>query len=132
MPIENYRRGSVYAVWTAFLLATQEPFSVLAAKRLSSPYFIGFTQFALLLSIPLLTAPAGVRRDFFTLLLDARNLGKFLILFCTGLFGLLLYNFGLSTAYPIIVAVILNFSPFWAALVTFVISRKRMPVPLFL
>jgi drug/metabolite transporter (DMT)-like permease len=124
----DYRLGSVHAVVTAFLLATQEPFSVLAAERLSTPYFVGFTQFALLLSVPLLTLPAGSRRDFIGLVTDPRNLGKLLILFLIGLSGLLLYNFGLGSAHPIIVAVILNLSPFWAVLVTLIVSRKGIPV----
>jgi len=124
----DYRLGSVHAIATAFLLATQEPFSVLAARRLSSPYFVGFTQFALLLSVPLLTLPAGSRRDFVGLLSDPRNLGRLLILFLIGLSGLLLYNLGLGSAHPIIVAVILNLSPFWAVLVTLTISRKGIPV----
>jgi drug/metabolite transporter (DMT)-like permease len=124
----NYRLGSLYAIATAILLATQEPFSVLAAKRLSSPYFLGITQFALLLSVPLLTSPANRRRDFMALLTNRKHLGRLLILFCVGLAGLLLYNFGLSSAHPIIVAVILNLSPFWAALVALVVSRKGVPV----
>jgi drug/metabolite transporter (DMT)-like permease len=113
---------------TAFLLATQEPFSVLAARRLSSPYFLGVTQFALLLSVPLLASPPNRRRDFFALLTSRKHLGKLLVLFCVGLAGLLLYNFGLSSTHPIIVAVILNLSPFWAALVALVVSRKGVPV----
>jgi drug/metabolite transporter (DMT)-like permease len=124
----DYRLGSVHAIVTAFLLATQEPFSVLAAKRLSSPYFVGFTQFALLLSVPLLTLPAGSLRDFIRLLSDQRNLGRLLILFLIGLSGLLLYNLGLGSAHPIIVAVILNLSPFWAVLVTLIVSREGTPV----
>jgi drug/metabolite transporter (DMT)-like permease len=129
-PRTNYRLGSAYAVATAFLLATQEPFSVLAAKKLSSPYFVAITQFALLLSVPLLTSQANRRRDFLALLTSKRHLGRLLILFCVGLAGLLLYNFGLSSAHPIIVAVILNLSPFWAALVALIVSRKGVPVSL--
>jgi drug/metabolite transporter (DMT)-like permease len=45
-----------------------------------------------------------------------------------GLCGLFLYNIGLSSAHPIITAAILNLSPFWAALVALVISRKAIPV----
>jgi drug/metabolite transporter (DMT)-like permease len=124
----NYRLGSLYAFWTALLLATQEPFSVLAARKLSTPYFIGVTQFALLLSVPLLILSAAGRRDFFALLRDPRSYGKLFFLFIIGLAGLLLYDFGLSTAHPIIVAVILNLSPFWAALVTLIVSGKGLPV----
>ena len=42
--------------------------------------------------------------------------------------GLLLYNFGLSNAHPIIVSAILNLSPFWAAMVALIISRVPIPV----
>src|SRR5580693_6248521 len=92
----NYRLGSLYSLLTAVLLATQEPFSALAAKRLSSASFICLTQFALLLSVPLLTLPAASRRDFLALLSDFRNLSKLAILFMAGLCGLFLYNIGLS------------------------------------
>jgi drug/metabolite transporter (DMT)-like permease len=49
-------------------------------------------------------------------------------LFIIGLCGLFLYNVGLSSAHPIITAAILNLSPFWAALVAIIISRKSIPV----
>jgi drug/metabolite transporter (DMT)-like permease len=132
MPIStrraNYRLGSLYSLVTAVLLATQEPFSALAARRFSSAQFICLMQFALLLSVPLLTLPAASRRDFVALLSDARNFGKLAILFIIGLCGLFLYNIGLSSAHPIITATILNLSPFWAALVALIISRKSIPV----
>ena len=48
----DYRHGTVYALVTATLMALQEPFSALAARTLSSSYFIGFTQIALLSSVP--------------------------------------------------------------------------------
>src|ERR1700689_5519013 len=91
----NYRLGSVYSLVTAVLVGTQEPFSALAAKRLDSASFICLTQFALLLSVPLLTLPRASRRDFVALLSNLRNLGKLAILFAVGLCGLLLYNIGL-------------------------------------
>jgi drug/metabolite transporter (DMT)-like permease len=127
-PRASYRLGSLYALTTAMLLATQEPFSALAARRLSSATFICLTQFALLLSVPLLTFSEPSRRDFIALLSNARNLGKIAILFIAGVCGLLLYNIGLSSAHPIITAAILNMSPFWAALVALVISQKSIPV----
>ncbi len=127
-PRTNYRLGSLYSLLTAALLATQEPFSALAARRFSAAYFICLTQFALLLSVPLLTLPRASRRDFVALLSDVRNLGKLAVLFITGLCGLLLYHVGLSSAHPIIAAAIFNLSPFWAALVASIISRKAIPV----
>lgn len=125
---KNYRIGSMYSVVTAFLLATQEPFSALAAKRLSPMNFVCVTQCALLLSIPLLILPAASRRDFFALIFDFSNLAKLSLLFLIGLCGLLLYDLGLSNAHPIIIAAILNLSPFWAALIGLLISKKPIPV----
>lgn len=127
-PRANYRLGSLYALTTAALLATQEPLSALAARHLSSSTFICLTQFALLLSVPLLTLSKRSRHDFVALLWDAGNLGKIAVLFIAGVCGLLLYNIGLSSAHPIITAAILNMSPFWAVLVALVISRKSIPV----
>ena len=57
-----------------------------------------------------------------------RNLGKLFVLFLIGIAGLLLYNFGLRNAHPIIVAAILNLSPFWAAIVAKVVSGKAIPI----
>jgi drug/metabolite transporter (DMT)-like permease len=123
----NYQAGGLYALLTAVLLATQEPFSAVAAKRLSSCYFICLTQFALLLSVPLLTLPAPSRRGFIALLSNVSNLPKFAALLAAGLCGLVLYNIGLSSAHPIITAAILNLSPFWAAPVACVVSKKSIP-----
>lgn len=124
----NFQLGAIYAVATAALLATQEPFSALAAKRLPLLSFLCLTQFALLVSAPLLIAGRASRRDFFSLLSAPQNLGKLLVLFLIGVSGLLLYNLGLRNAHPIIISAILNLSPFWAALVAKVISGKSIPV----
>lgn len=129
----NYRRGSGYALATAILLATQEPFSALAARQFSSAQFICLTQVALLCSAPLLTLQATSRRDFVALLSNVHNLGKLAVLFVIGLCGLLLYNIGLSSTHPIITAAILNLSPFWAAVVALIISKRSFPIspPIF-
>ncbi len=128
----DYRRGSLHALATAVLLAMQEPFSAPAARHFSSAQFVCLTQIALLLSVPLLTLPAPSRRDFIALLSNVRNLGKFAVLFAIGVCGLILYNFGLAGAHPIITAAVLNLSPFWAALVALVVSKRRVGVsPLF-
>jgi drug/metabolite transporter (DMT)-like permease len=124
----NYRLGSLYAVITAILYATQEPFSFPAARHLTTLQFVCVTQIALLVSIPLLTAPSASRRDFLALIRDPSNYGHLAAVFAIGLCGLLLYNLGLSHAHPIIISAILNLSPFWAALVALVISRVPIPI----
>lgn len=125
--VANYRLGALYSLVTAILLAIQEPFSALAARRLTSTEFICLTQVALLLSVPLLTVDKASRRDFAAVLFDVRNWGKLAILLAVGIIGLLFYNIGLSSAHPIIIAGVLNLSPFWAALVALAISKKAMP-----
>jgi hypothetical protein len=124
----DYRLGSLYSLLTACLLATQEPFSFLAARRLTTLQFVCLTQIALLISIPLVTLPKGAFRDFVALLGDPSNYGKLAIIFAIGMSGLLLYNFGLSNAHPIIVSAILNLTPFWAALVALALTRVPIPV----
>jgi drug/metabolite transporter (DMT)-like permease len=124
----NYRLGALYSLTTAILLATQEPFSFPAASRLTSVQFVCLTQVALLVSIPLLTLHPNSRRDFFALLRDRSNYGKLAIILAIGICGLLLYNRGLSNSHPIIIAAILNLSPFWAAVVALLISRVPIPV----
>ena len=124
----NYRLGSLYSLATALLLATQEPFSYLAAKDLNSLQFICITQIALLTSFPILLAREVSRRDFVALLRDRSNIWKLATILAVGLSGLLLYNLSLSRAHPIIISAILNLSPFWAALVALIISRKKIPI----
>jgi hypothetical protein len=124
----NYKLGLLLSVFTGFLLAVQEPFSFLAARRLDSIQFVCLTQIALFISIPLLTVRPTTRRDFFALLRDPSNYGKLAVIFAIGMSGLLLYNLGLSNAHPIIVSAVLNLLPFWAALVALIISKVPIPV----
>jgi drug/metabolite transporter (DMT)-like permease len=124
----NYRLGSLYSVVTAFLYATQEPFSFPAAKHLNTLQFVALTQVSLLVSIPLLLSRSTSRRDFLALIRKPINYGYLAVIFAIGLTGLLLYNFGLSNAHPIIISAILNLSPFWAALVALFISRVPIPI----
>jgi drug/metabolite transporter (DMT)-like permease len=126
----NYRLGSLLSLTTALLLATQEPFSALAAKHLNFVQFVFLTQCALLLSVPFLTISRSSRRDFITVLKDYTGYWKLVVVFLIGMSGLTLYNLGLGKTHPIIIAAILNLSPFWAALVALLISRKRIAVPL--
>ena len=127
-PTINYRLGSLYAVITAFLYATQEPFSFPAAKHLSTLQFVCLTQIALLVSVPLLMSRQPGRRDLVALLRKPANYGYLAVIFAIGMSGLLLYNLGLSNAHPIIISAILNLSPFWAALVALLISRVPIPI----
>src|SRR5580693_10257606 len=124
----NYRLGSLYSVITAFLYATQEPFSFPAAKHLNTLQFVALTQVSLLVSIPLLMSRSKSRRDFVALVRKPINYGYLGIIFAIGLTGLLLYNFGLSNAHPIIISAILNLSPFWAALVALVLAGVPIPI----
>ena len=123
----NYKLGAVYSLATAVLLSIQAPFSMLAARSLTSGEFICLTQFALLFSVPLLTVSKAGRRDFAAVLFDVRNWGKLAILFAVGITGLFLYNIGLSSAHPFVTAGVLNLTPFWAALVAMAVSRKSLP-----
>jgi hypothetical protein len=129
----NYKLGSLYAVATALLVSVQEPFSFLAAKRLSLPQFVFLTQVALVMSIPLLMGSGKSRRDLVGLLGNASNYLKFSGLFLIGMTGLLLFKLALSNAHPIIISAIINLQPFFAALVALVITRVPIPVspPLF-
>jgi hypothetical protein len=124
----NYKLGSLYAVVTALLLSVQEPFSFLAAKRLSVTQFVFLTQVALVMSIPLLIVCEKSRRDLVLLLGNAANYHKFVALFLIGMIGLLLFKLGLSNAHPIIISAIINLQPFFAALVALLIARVPIPV----
>ena len=123
----NYKRGSLYAVVTALLLSTQEPFSFLAAKQLSVIQFVFLTQIALLISIPLLVARRTSRRDLKALLGSASNYWKLAVLFAIGMAGLLLFKLALSNAHPIIISAVINLQPFWAALAALLIARCLFP-----
>ena len=124
----NYRLGSIYAVVTALLVSTQEPFSFPAAKHLSLVQFVFVTQVALLISVPLLVARSASRRDLVALLGQPRNYWKLAILFAVGMSGLVLFKTALSNAHPIIISAIVNLQPFWAAMVALLICRVRVPV----
>lgn len=123
-----YKLGALYAIGTATLLAVQNPFSAEAAKQLPPYTFIGLTQLALLLSLPLLLSGAGARRDFWRAMTEVLSWLKLLALFAIGTAGLLLYKLGLSDAHPITISALLNLSPFWAALVTRIVVKKPIPL----
>ena len=125
----DYHLGMAYALLTAALLALQEPFSALAARKLSALDFLAFTQVSLLLSIPLLLARPRGREDFVTILTTRAYWPKLLALLGVGGAGLALYDMALSSAHPIITAAVLNLSPFWAALVARVVSGRSTPRP---
>jgi len=106
----------------------QVPFSALAARSLGSLDFMAFTQLALLFSVPLLIMRADSRRDFAAIVFRVRNWPKLAVIFLVGVAGLKLYDIGLSSTHPIITAAVLNLSPFWAALIAFLVSRRSMSV----
>ena len=124
----DYKLGSIYAVVTALLLSVQEPFSFLAAKRLSFTQFVFLTQVALLMSLPLLIARERSRRDLIVLIGDTANYWKLGVLFPIGMLGLLMFKLALSNAHPIIISAIINLQPFFAALVALIIARVPIPV----
>jgi hypothetical protein len=127
-PRTNYQLGSIYALVTALFLSVQEPFSFLAAKRLTVTQFVFLTQVALLMSIPLLVARGKSRRDLVVLLGNAANYRKLGALFSIGIIGLLLFKLALSNAHPIIISAIINLQPFFAAVVALIIARVPIPV----
>jgi drug/metabolite transporter (DMT)-like permease len=124
----DYRVGTLYAIATAVLVSFQVPFSALAARSLGSLDFMAFTQLALLCSVPLLIMRADSRRDFAAIVFHVRNWPKLAVIFLIGVAGLKLYGVGLSSTHLIITAAVLNLSPFWAALIAFLVSRRLMSV----
>jgi drug/metabolite transporter (DMT)-like permease len=118
----------IYASGAAALLALQNPFSAQAAKELPVYNFVGFSQFALLLSLPLLLWKAKARTDFFRAFRERNSALKLAALFSIGLLGLVLYNIGLANAHPMTISALLNLSPFWAALVARWVVKKPIPV----
>jgi drug/metabolite transporter (DMT)-like permease len=53
------------------------------------------------------------------------------VIFLIGVAGLKLYDVGLSSTHPIITAAVLNLTPFWAALIAFLISKRSISAPPF-
>jgi drug/metabolite transporter (DMT)-like permease len=125
----DYRLGTFYAIATALLMSFQAPSSALAARTLGSLDFMAFTQLALLFSIPLLILRADSRRDFTAIIFRVRNWPKLGVIFLVGAAGLTLYDIGLSSTHPIITAAVLNLSPFWAALIAFIVSKRSIAAP---
>jgi len=83
----NLFLGGLYALTTAALLATQAPFSFLAAKQLSVAVFIGVTELVLLLCVPFMLRTRRSREHFLALLSSVPNLVKFGVLLLIGLIG---------------------------------------------
>jgi drug/metabolite transporter (DMT)-like permease len=127
----DYRLGTLHAIATALLMSFQAPFSAFAARSLGSLDFMAFTQLALLFSIPLLILQADSPRDFAAIVFGVRHWPKLAVIFLIGVAGLRLYNIGLSSTHPIITAAVLNLTPFWAALIAFLVSKRSMLAPPF-
>jgi drug/metabolite transporter (DMT)-like permease len=123
----RYRLGMIYAVVTIVLLSAQNPLSLPAAQRMSVVNFVLATQVILLCSLPLLLRTAEARRDFVAIVTGAKNLKHMGVLLVIGLANHVLYFLALSNADPITIAAVLNLSPFWAALVAFLVARKAVP-----
>ncbi|HZZ60268.1 MAG TPA: hypothetical protein VFE63_03720 [Roseiarcus sp.] len=79
--------------------------------------------------MPVLVMRPDRLRAFAAILLDVRYWPKLAIVFCVGVIGLTLYEIGLSSAHPIITAAILNLTPFWAALVAFLVTKRSISAP---
>jgi len=127
----DYRLGTSYAIATALLMSFQAPFSAFAAQTLGSLDFMAFTQLALLFSIPLLILQADSRRDFAAIVFGVRHWPRLAVIFLVGAAGLTLYDLGLSSTHPIITAAVLNLTPFWAALIAFIVSKRSISAPPF-
>ena len=125
----DYRLGTAYAIATALLMSVQAPFSAFAARTLSSLDFMALTQLALLLSIPLLILRADSRRDFVAIVVGIGNWPRLAVIFLVGVAGLKLYDVGLSSTHPIITAAVLNLTPFWGALIAFIVSKRSISAP---
>lgn len=123
----NLKLGGALSVATAALLATQAPFSVLAAQHLSLAIFVGVTALALLICVPFMLVTKKARADFWSLVSSLSYLGKFAVLLLIGLAGQALYAVGLGKGHPVVVAAVLNLDPFWAALIAFLILGKTIP-----
>jgi drug/metabolite transporter (DMT)-like permease len=120
----------MFSIATAALLATQGPLSVLPAKHLSIPKFIGVTELVLLICVPFMLRTPRARGDFRSLVSSMPNLAKFGMLLLIGLLSLLLYAVGLGKGHPIVIAAVLNLDPFWAALIAFFVTKKMIPTSL--
>jgi drug/metabolite transporter (DMT)-like permease len=74
---------------------------------------------------------ADSRRDFAAIVFGIRNWPKLAVIFLVGAAGLALYDVGLSSTHPIITAAVLNLTPFWAALIAFIVSKRSISAPPF-
>jgi hypothetical protein len=125
--MRRYRIGTFYALATAGLYATQEPLSFLAARQLPAAEFVLFTQFALLLSLPLLLAKSASRSDLAAILRRKDSYPRLGVILTISTIGLLLYNFGLGGSHPVIISATLSLAPFWGALAALGIAKVPIP-----
>ena len=70
----NYKLGSLLSLTTAFLIATQEPFTSQAAKHLTFVQFVCLTQLSLIFFVPAMISRPASRRDFVAILKDTGEL----------------------------------------------------------
>jgi drug/metabolite transporter (DMT)-like permease len=123
----NLKLGATLAVATAFLIAAQAPFSLLATKSISLPAYVLVTEIAQLCCVPFMLRSGQARKDFRSLILQRENVPKFSLLLAIGMISLLLFAFGLGKGHPVVISAVLNLDPFWAALVAFFIAGKTIP-----
>ena len=75
---------------------------------------------------PLLILRADSRRDFVAIVFRRKKLAQACRYFPGRSAGLKLYDIGLSSTHPIITAAVLNLSPFWAALIAAIVSKRSI------
>jgi hypothetical protein len=122
-----YARGAAFALFTAALLATQEPLSGPAAQKLGAVQFVLVNQIALTLATPFLLWDRDSRRDLRAIFTSPPGWKHLAALMAVGLMGLALYNLSLSRAHPVVISAVLNLSPFWAAMVARTLSGVAIP-----
>ena len=118
----------VFALITAVLYSTQAPFFGEAARQLSAAAFVGLTQVALLFALPFMLARGKSRTDFVAIFRNRALYGKLAAILALGVVTIFCLIFGLRGANPIVVAAILNLSPFWAALIAKFVSGNKIPI----
>jgi drug/metabolite transporter (DMT)-like permease len=131
---------TILSIIAAVCFATQHPMTKPLADRLfidsSFPIFVialsMISGSIRLLSFPILLYSSRNRNDFNIILSEPNNIAKITLLSLLTISYIILYIFGVKNNHPIIVALILNTSPLWAAIWSSIISQKKFPKAFFL